>query len=119
GDLLIWNGLLAHGVAPNVSGEGVRAVLYLSMMPALESHRTLRDSRVDSWRTLATPDWNATLLGDAHRHESERYGPAELTDLGAKLLGLKSWHADADAGSGDQNSDRNEATGDGACAASA
>lgn len=92
---------------------------YLSMMPALESHRTLRDSRVDSWRTLATPDWNATLLGDAHRHESERYGPAELTDLGAKLLGLKPWHADADAGSGDQNSDRNEATGDGACAASA
>lgn len=119
GDLLIWNGLLAHGVAPNVSGEGVRAVQYLSMMPALETHRTLRDSRVDSWRTLATPDWNATLLGDAHRHESERYGPAELTDLGAKLLGLTSWHVDAAPDGGDTNEATDEATGDAACAVSA
>ncbi|GAA5204440.1 phytanoyl-CoA dioxygenase family protein [Streptomyces thinghirensis] len=120
GDLLIWNGLLAHGVAPNVSGEGVRAVQYLSMMPALESHRTLRDSRVDSWRTLATPDWNATLLGDAHRHESERYGPAELNELGARLLGLKSWHADSDAVSTEATEEAtDEATGDAACAASA
>ena len=93
GDLLIFNGLLAHGVAPNTSTrDGVRAVQYLSMMPALETHRTLRDSRVESWRTLSTPDWNATLLGDAVRHESLRYGRAELSDLGAKLLGLASWN---------------------------
>ncbi|MET9719025.1 phytanoyl-CoA dioxygenase family protein [Streptomyces rochei] len=112
GDLLIWNGLLAHGVAPNLSGDGVRAVQYLSMMPALETHRALRDSRVRSWRTLATPDWNVTLLGDARRHESERYGPAELNALGARLLGLESWH-------GETGTDRDEATGEAACAASA
>ncbi|MFD4631561.1 phytanoyl-CoA dioxygenase family protein [Streptomyces sp. NPDC058284] len=92
GDLLIWNGLLAHGVAPNTSENGVRAVQYLSMMPALETHEELRRSRVDSWSNLSTPDWNATLLGDAHKHESLRYGTAALNDLGAKLLGLKSWH---------------------------
>ncbi|MCX4910969.1 phytanoyl-CoA dioxygenase family protein [Streptomyces sp. NBC_00878] len=97
GDLLIFNGLLAHGVAPNTSDRnGVRAVQYLSMMPALETHEALRRSRVDSWRTLSTPDWNATLLGDAVRHESLRYGRAELSDLGAKLLGLASWNG-ADA----------------------
>lgn len=98
GDLLIWNGLLAHGVARNRSEKDVRAVQYLAMMPALETHRTLRQSRIDSWRTLSTPDWNSTLIGDATKHESLRYGPAELTDLGAKLLGLTSWHgADVEA----------------------
>ncbi|MCZ4607733.1 DUF1479 family protein [Streptomyces sp. Lzd4kr] len=91
GDLLIFNGLLAHGVAPNTSDQGVRAVQYLSMMPALEEHEELRRSRVESWRTLSTPDWNGTLLGDADRHESLRYGPATLDDLGRKLLGLDSW----------------------------
>ncbi|WP_432197156.1 phytanoyl-CoA dioxygenase family protein [Streptomyces sp. bgisy027] len=91
GDLLIFNGLLAHGVAPNVSDQGVRAVQYLSMMPALEEHAELRRSRVESWRTLSTPDWNGTLLGDADRHESLRYGPATLDDLGRKLLGLDAW----------------------------
>ncbi|MBY8341545.1 phytanoyl-CoA dioxygenase family protein [Streptomyces spinosirectus] len=91
GDLLIFNGLLAHGVAPNHSENGVRAVQYLSMMPALEEHEELRDSRAESWRTLSTPDWNGTLLGDAERPESLRYGPATLNDLGRKLLGLDSW----------------------------
>ncbi|MGW7820812.1 phytanoyl-CoA dioxygenase family protein [Streptomyces puniciscabiei] len=96
GDLLIFNGLLAHGVAPNLSDNGVRAVQYLSMMPALEEHTALRDSRVDSWRTLATPDWNATLLGDARTPEADRYGPAVLTPLGRRLLGLDSWSATAE-----------------------
>ena len=91
GDLLIWNGLLAHGVAPNTSENGVRAVQYLSMMPALESHEKLRQSRVDSWRHLSTPDWNKTLVGDATKHESLRYATATLNDLGAKMLGLELW----------------------------
>jgi len=95
GDLLLWNGLLAHGVAQNRSDGSVRAVQYLSMMPALETHLELKRSRVDSWRHLSTPEWNATLLGDVHRHESLRYGPAELTELGEKLLGLRSWHGSA------------------------
>jgi hypothetical protein len=91
GDLLIWNGLLPHGVAPNRSTKGVRAVQYLAMMPALETHRRLRASRVDSWRRLATPEWNDTLIGDAHP-ESSRYPRASLDALGTRLLGLSSWH---------------------------
>ncbi|MFE4016136.1 phytanoyl-CoA dioxygenase family protein [Streptomyces sp. NPDC059101] len=108
GDLLIWNGLLAHGVAANMSRDGVRAVQYLSMMPALESHRELAASRVDSWRHLRTPDWNATLLGDATRPESLRYGTPDLTGLGARLLGLEPWHGREPA----------EPMGAGACAES-
>lgn len=108
GDLLIWNGLLAHGVLPNTSGNGVRAVQYLSMMPALEENEELRRSRTESWRHLSTPDWNKTLVGDATRHESLRYGPATLNDLGARLLGLKSWN----------DSTLEEPTGAGACAES-
>jgi hypothetical protein len=69
----------------------VRAVQYLAMMPALESHLELKRSRIASWRTLSTPSWNATLVGDAIRHESLRYGPARLTELGEKLLGSRSW----------------------------
>ncbi|MFW6690952.1 phytanoyl-CoA dioxygenase family protein [Streptomyces sp. MAR4 CNX-425] len=123
GDLLIWNGLLAHGVAANSSDSGVRAVQYLAMMPALEEHERLRRSRVESWRTLATPDWNATLLGDARRPESERYGPAELTGLGRRLLGLDSWRtpepaagaaAGARAGAGTAGGDTEERTGEAA-----
>ncbi|MFD7984586.1 phytanoyl-CoA dioxygenase family protein [Kitasatospora indigofera] len=92
GDLLIWNGALAHGVARNISDGGVRAVQYLSMMPALEEHEEMRRSRINSWYTLSTPDWNRTLVGDAVKHESLRYGTAELDDLGRKLLGLTPWH---------------------------
>ncbi|MFE2596819.1 phytanoyl-CoA dioxygenase family protein [Streptomyces sp. NPDC059396] len=109
GDLLIFNGHLAHGVAPNLARDGVRAVQYLSMMPALDSHAELRRSRVESWRHVTTPTWNGTLLGDAVRPESERYGPAALSELGEKLLGLKSWHAD----------DANGVDGEEICAASA
>ncbi|MFJ5093841.1 phytanoyl-CoA dioxygenase family protein [Streptomyces sp. NPDC088557] len=92
GDLLIWNGLLAHGVARNTSDDQVRAVQYLSMMPALEEHERLRRSRVDSWRHLRTPRWNRTLVGDPVLHESKRYPTATLDGLGSRLLGLTSWH---------------------------
>jgi Phytanoyl-CoA dioxygenase (PhyH) len=95
GDLLIWNGLLAHGVAPNTSENGVRAVQYLSMMPALESHDELKSSRIDSWRHLTTPAWHPTLVGDADKHESLRYATATLNDLGERLLGLKSWQRES------------------------
>ncbi|GGY40168.1 phytanoyl-CoA dioxygenase [Streptomyces omiyaensis] len=113
GDLLIWNGLLAHGVARNASADGVRAVQYLSMMPALEEHAKLRRSRVESWRHLRTPRWNRTLVGDPVLHESKRYPTAGLTPLGSRLLGLTSWHEEADA------AEPAPPTGEPACAASA
>jgi hypothetical protein len=91
GDLLMWNGLLAHGVAPNTSENDIRAVQYLAMMPALESHDELKWSRIDSWRHLKTPAWHPTLVGDADKPESLRYATATLNDLGERLLGLTSW----------------------------
>jgi hypothetical protein len=93
GDLLIWNGLLAHGVLPNRSADAVRAVQYLTMMPALPTHERLVSSRVRSWRELRTPEWNATLTGDPIRHESERYAAPELSTLGRRLLGVEPWPA--------------------------
>ncbi|PKG37736.1 phytanoyl-CoA dioxygenase family protein [Psychromonas sp. Urea-02u-13] len=92
GDLLIFNGFLAHGVAANLSESGIRSVQYISMMPALEKNTPLKESRINSWNTLSTPEWNKTLVGDADLHESLRYGPAELNALGKKLLGLDSWN---------------------------
>lgn len=102
GDLLIFNGHLAHGVAPNLARDGARAVQYLSMMPALDGHEELRRSRVDSWRHVTTPTWNGTLLGDAVRPEAQRYGPGTLTPLGEKLLGQRPWRTDdvEDSGQG-------------------
>ncbi|WP_431784483.1 phytanoyl-CoA dioxygenase family protein [Streptomyces chumphonensis] len=120
GDLLIWNGLLAHGVARNASRDGVRAVQYLAMMPALEEHRTLRTSRVESWRHLRTPRWNRTLVGDPVRPEAQRYETATLDALGSKLLGLTSWHdADGDAVTAPRSTGVPATSGDAACAGSA
>lgn len=101
GDLLIWNGMLAHGVAPNTSANGLRAVQYLAMMPALESHRELARSRIGSWRHLETPTWNGTLVGDPDKHESLRYPAATLNDLGERLLGLTSWDNESERPTGE------------------
>ncbi|CAM5297343.1 hypothetical protein SROCM77S_00408 [Streptomyces rochei] len=70
---LIWNGLLARGVAPTSRATACARSRSSSMMPALETHRTLRGVR--SWRTLATP-WNVALSATpGATRESERYGP--------------------------------------------
>ncbi|WP_330329184.1 phytanoyl-CoA dioxygenase family protein [Streptomyces sp. NBC_00536] len=120
GDLLIWNGLLAHGVARNTSKDGARAVQYLSMMPALEEHERLRRSRVESWRHLRTPRWNRTLVGDPVRPESERYPTATLNPLGSRLLGLTSWmDSDSDSDSDASTSTHTGQSEEPSCAVSA
>jgi hypothetical protein len=90
GDLLIFNSLLAHGVRPNHSGDRVRMAQYISMHPAEESNETERQERVRLWRERDHPRRDA-FPGDPREWEKQNAKTAVLSDLGEKLLGLKSW----------------------------
>ncbi len=90
GDLLIFNSLQPHGIRPNRSGNKVRIAQYISMMPAEESNRELREWRIRSWKDRVAPEGYA-FPGDPRNWEQERYPRAELSDLGEKLLGLRDW----------------------------
>lgn len=89
GDLLIFNSLLAHGIRANY-GDKVRIAQYISMMPAQVDNEPLRQWRIASWRDRIAPEGYA-FPGDPRRWEQTRYGTAELSPLGRKLLGLDAW----------------------------
>lgn len=89
GDLLIWTSLLLHGNGHNVSGKP-RLCQYLSMNPADEENEELRQRRIAAWRQNTHPS-GAAFPGDVRGIEERRESPAELTDLGRRLLGLDSW----------------------------
>ncbi len=88
GDLLIWHGLLPHGTGPN-RGDRPRLAQYVSMSPAREEDRALREERVRLWRESRSPSGFA-FPGNPREREAAG-GPARLTGLGEKLLGLTSW----------------------------
>jgi ectoine hydroxylase-related dioxygenase (phytanoyl-CoA dioxygenase family) len=90
GDLLIFNSLLAHGIRPNRSENRVRMAQYISMTPAAENDQAMRDWRVMSWHDRKPPEGYA-FPGDPRNWEKTRYERAQLTPLGEKLLGLRSW----------------------------
>lgn len=90
GDLLVWNTLLAHGIRPNTSTNRARMAQYLSMYPADEGNAAVRETRIRSWREREIPD-DPAFPGDPRNWEKTRYGRAELTELGERLLGLRSW----------------------------
>ena len=90
GDLLIFNSSLAHGIRPNRSGDKVRMAQYISMAPAQEDNEVLRDWRITSWRERRAPEGYA-FPGDPRNWEQLKYPRAELSELGEKLLGLRSW----------------------------
>jgi hypothetical protein len=90
GDLLIFNSLEPHGIRPNMSGDKVRIAQYIAMMPAQEDNEELRQWRIRSWRDRIPPD-SFAFPGDPRNWEQTRYGTAELSDLGKKLLGLENW----------------------------
>ena len=91
GDLLIFNSRLCHGIRPNLGPAGVRMAQYIAMVPAQEDDAALRAWRVDSWRERRAPR-GYSLDGDPRGWERTRYPTADLTPLGEKLLGLRSWH---------------------------
>jgi len=90
GDLLIFNSLLPHGIRPNYSKDKVRIAQYISMTPAEEKNEELKKRRINSWGQRIAPKGYA-FPGDPRNWEQEKYGRAELSELGKKLLGLKEW----------------------------
>jgi hypothetical protein len=90
GDLLIFNSLLAHGVRPNHSGNRVRMAQYISMHPAEEDNESERAERIRLWRERDHPRRDA-FPGDPRDWEKRNAQTAQLTELGERLLGLRSW----------------------------
>ncbi len=87
GDFVIWHSLLAHGNGHNVSNKP-RLAQYITMSPAKEDDEELRQARVQSWRECRPmSNWPGDLRDWEHQHQT----PAELTDLGKKLLGVVRW----------------------------
>jgi len=91
GDLLIFNSTQPHGIRPNRSTDKVRIAQYISMMPAEENNDEIRNWRISSWKNRIAPEGYA-FPGDPRNWEQTKYGVAELTELGQKLLGLQSWN---------------------------
>lgn len=90
GDLLIFNALLAHGVAPNTSDDKARMAQYISMFPAEPENNQQRTERVYSFENCETPARSA-FPGDPRGWEKTKYPDAKLSDLGEKLLGRTDW----------------------------
>jgi ectoine hydroxylase-related dioxygenase (phytanoyl-CoA dioxygenase family) len=90
GDLLIFNSLLAHGIKANNSEDRVRIAQYVSMYPADEGNEEARERRIRSWMDREHPT-GVAFPGDPRGWEKTRYERAVLTELGERLLGLRSW----------------------------
>jgi len=90
GDLLIFNSTQPHGIRANRSGNKVRMAQYISMMPAEEENRQLREWRISSWKERKAPEGYA-FPGDPRKWEQTKYEAAVLSPLGRKLLGLDKW----------------------------
>ena len=95
GDLLIFNSSEPHGIRPNRSGRKVRMAQYIAMTPAQEDDEALRQWRIASWRDRRAPEGHA-FPGDPRGWEQTRYARAKLSELGEKLLGLRSWEGAED-----------------------
>lgn len=90
GDLLIFNSMLPHGIRANKSRNKVRMAQYISMMPADFENEEMRNWRLSSWEKRLPPEGFA-FPGDPRNWEQLKYGRAELSPLGEKLLGVAPW----------------------------
>ena len=86
GDLLIWHSLLPHGNSRNTS-DRPRWCQYISAKPNQEDDENHRQHRISLWRNRLHPE---VFPGDP-RGVERRSGPARLTALGRRLLGLDRW----------------------------
>jgi hypothetical protein len=88
GDLLVWTTMLLHGNGHNTSSTP-RFCQYISMNPATNNPE-LNEQRVDIWKRNTHPAGPA-FPGDPRGIEEARTEPAQLTELGRKLLGADPW----------------------------
>ena len=90
GSLLIWHRALPHGNGRNTSNKP-RLAQYMNFYPVPEPmDQERRQERITLWRerrALGRGPWS----GDPRGWEAKNHGPAKLTDLGRKLLGLDLW----------------------------
>lgn len=94
GDLVIWDQMLPHGNGHNTSDKP-RLAQYITMRPAEEDDEELRQMRIEAWRERRPVAksaargirWPSDPRGREHRTQT----PAQLTELGRKLLGVDSW----------------------------
>jgi ectoine hydroxylase-related dioxygenase (phytanoyl-CoA dioxygenase family) len=87
GDLLIWHRLLAHGNGHNTS-DRPRLAQYITMSPTPQNNAEARQQRIQCWQERR-PAPNSP--GDPRDWEHAHQQPAELTELGRKLLGVDVW----------------------------
>jgi Phytanoyl-CoA dioxygenase (PhyH) len=92
GEMAVWSSTMLHGNGRNAS-DRVRLAQYVTMNPPphdAQQRQNTRQNRVASWRNNA-PGPGDSFHGDARRIEERRSSPAELTQLGRRLLGLDPW----------------------------
>lgn len=89
GDLVVWDARLPHGNEA-VAGSAPRLVQFLTMWPpgtwgeTAADHQAIWRSRRPNPAYLHKPGWDRT----------EPWGPAALTPLGRRLIGLEPWGGD-------------------------
>ncbi|MBL8212884.1 MAG: phytanoyl-CoA dioxygenase family protein [Bryobacterales bacterium] len=86
GDIIIWSTKLPHGSAVNRSSQP-RMAMFVTLQPPQDS-QALRDQIKELWLTKRAPEHWRDLPSQL---DPEPGPPAELTELGRKLLGLHPW----------------------------
>jgi hypothetical protein len=85
GDLVIWNARLPHHGGPN-RGPRPRVSLPITMHP--EGSDAERQERIECWRQKRAPAWWRGWKGQV---DPEHGQPADLTQLGRRLVGVEAW----------------------------
>jgi hypothetical protein len=87
GSLLVWNRRMPHSSTFNLT-DRPRWVQYVAMDPA--GSEAEREQRIDAFGRSMPPEW-AIVQKVPGQQIPEPGGPAALTPLGARLVGLESW----------------------------
>jgi hypothetical protein len=90
GDLVIWHRALPHGNGWNTS-DRPRLAQYILMTPAGDVNSEAAAERLKVWREHSGPLKRPYFHGDPRGWEKKNLQTAKLTELGEKLLGIKTW----------------------------